>query len=48
MPMKIKLLAAALTAGLAMTTAATAFAADEPEIPRKYVDVRELRIINKA
>ena len=46
--MKIKLLAAALTAGLAMTTAAAVFAADEPEIPRKYVDARELRIINKA
>ena len=32
----------------ACCTLLPAFAADEPETPRKYVDARELRIINKA
>ena len=37
-----------IAAAMAITALAPALAADEPAVPRKYVDARDLRIINRA
>ena len=37
-----------IAAAMAITASAPALAADEPAVPRKYVDARDLRIINRA
>lgn len=46
--MKLKSIAMSVLACMALAANLSAFAADEPELPKKYVDARELRIINKA
>ena len=46
--MTLKSIALGVMAALALTAYVPALAADEPATPKKYVDARQLRIINKA